>query len=87
MHQASGERSYLATAETFATYAITHYYRDGFFVCGEPTVPRYRDPEVDVWATYSNRGGSAELALMLLRLHLVTEGKEDPVADNPFAYF
>jgi len=68
-------------------YAMAHYYRDGFFVCGPPTVPRYQDDKVDVWRAYSNRGGSAELALMLLRLHLVERGEDDFVEDNPFAYF
>ena len=87
MYQASGHQGYLDQANVLARYAMVHYWRDGWFVCGPPTVPRYRDDEVDVRRTYSNRGGSAELALILLRLHLVATGADDFVADNPFAYF
>jgi len=36
---------------------------------------------------YSNRGGSAELALALLRLHLALADKDDFVEDNPMCYF
>ena len=82
-----GEATYLDRANLLSRYAMAHFYRDGWFVCGEPTVPRYRDPRVDVWRTYSNRGGSDALALAVLRVHLVTSGKEDPVPDDVGCYF
>ncbi len=87
VHQASGEAAYLDRAELLARYAMAHFYHDGWFVCGEPTVPRYRDPRVDVWRTYSNRGGSDDLALAVLRVHLVRTGQDDPVVDDVGCYF
>lgn len=87
MHQASGERGYLDRAWGLCRYALAHYYADGWFVCGEPTVPRYRDRRVNVWRLYSNRGGSDDLALAILRVHLARSGKPDVADDNPFSYF
>jgi len=87
MHQASGEPAYLDEAEMLCRYATTHFYRDGWFVCGVPTVPRYRDPNVDGWRTYSNRGGSDDLALAVLRVWLVGAGRDDVVADDVGCYF
>jgi hypothetical protein len=48
---------------------------------------RYRAEKLDPWAVYSNRGGSAELALAILRLSLVARGEPDFVDDNPMCYF
>ena len=49
MYQASGERAYLDQARLLCRYAMAHFYTDGWFVCGLPTVPRYRDPKINVW--------------------------------------
>ena len=87
MHQASGDARYLDDAWKLARYAMAHFYRDGWFVCGEPIVPRYRDPQVDVWRTYSNRGGSNDLALAVLRVHLVRSGLPDPAEDDVGSHF
>jgi len=87
MYQASGEKSYLDQAQLLCRYAMARFYVDGWFVCGEPTVPRYRDPKANVWRLYSNRGGSNDLALAMLRVHLVGAGKPDIVDDDPFCYF
>ncbi len=69
------------------SYAARHYLADGWVVCGPPLLERYQDENVDTWRLYSNRGGSAQLALALLRLHLVNSGQEDFVQDNPMCYF
>lgn len=87
MHQATGERRYLENATVYARYARRHYFVDGWIVCGPPLLERYQDGRVDTWRLYSNRGGSADLALALLRLHLVATGREDFVEDNPMGYF
>ena len=87
MYQATGERPYRDSGELLATYALQHYMHEGFFVTGVPAVPRYREPALDGWRTYSNRGGSAELALAILRLELVSFGGDDPSDDNPISYF
>jgi hypothetical protein len=87
MHQATGEKSYLQHAEIFGRYATKHYYRNGWWVCGPPLLERYQDDRLDTWSMYSNRGGSAQLALSLLRLHLIRQGKPDPADDNPMCYF
>jgi hypothetical protein len=63
------------------------YFVDGWFVAGPALLKRYDDERVDPWGTYSNRGGSAELALVLLRLDLVRHGKADIVGDNPVCYW
>jgi hypothetical protein len=87
MHRATGEKRYLQHAETFGRYATKHYYRDGWYVCGPALLDRYQDKRLDTWKMYSNRGGSAELAIALLRLYLVREGEQDFVDDNPMCYF
>ncbi len=87
MHEATGQRSYLDAAGVFGSYAARHYLVDGWVVCGPPLLDRYQDENVDTFRLYSNRGGSAQLALALLRLHLVNSGQEDFVQDNPMCYF
>jgi hypothetical protein len=87
MDQGSGDKSYLDRAELLCRYAMVHFYRNGWFVCGVPPVPRYRDPNVDVWRTYSNRGGSDALALAVLRAWLAANGHEDTIEDDPAGFF
>ena len=87
MYQATDEQVYLDHGQALAAYARRHYFVDGWIVCGPPLLDRYRDKRVDTWRLYCNRGGSAELGLALLRLHLVASGQQDPVVDNPMAYF
>ena len=86
-YQGSGNRDYLDSARLLSRYALAHFYHDGWFVCGVPTVGRYRDPNVDVWRTYSNRGGSDDLALAVLRVHLLRQEKKDVAADDVGCYF
>jgi len=86
-YQGSGNREYLDRAWLLSRYALAHFYYDGWFVCGVPTVGRYRDPDVNVWRTYSNRGGSDDLALAVLRMHLVRDGKSDVAVDDVGCYF
>ncbi len=66
---------------------MEHYRHEGFFVTGVPAVPRYRDPALHSWRVCSNRGGSTDLALAILRLELVSFGGDDPADDNPICYF
>lgn len=87
MQQATGDASYLDKARPLSRYAIAHYYKDGWFVCGPPSVLRYRDPNVDAWRTYSNRGGSDDLALAVLRLHQAATGQPDCAEDDPNPHF
>lgn len=87
MYQATDDRQYLKHAITFGRYAAKHYLVDGWCACGPPLLERYSDNRVNTWRMYSNRGGSAELALALLRLQLAITGKEDFVEDNPMCYF
>ena len=87
MFEATDDNQYRDGAVILSRYALAHYHRSGFFVCGPPAVPRYADKRVDVWSTYCNRGGSAELSLTLLRLYLVLSGQKDFVVENPFSYF
>ncbi len=87
MYRATGCRDYLDDAGFLARYARRYYFRGGWFVCGVPTVPRYRDADVDPWRTYSNRGGSDDLALAVLRVWLAEHGREDPVVSDPGCYF
>jgi len=87
MYQATEEKHYRDAGDLLATHAMRHFARDGFFVTGVPAVPQYRDPVLDGWSAYSNRGGSAELALAVLRLELVSFGGDDPADDNPICYF
>ena len=87
MYQATGEQVYLDHGQMLAAYARKHYFVDGWVVCGPPLLERYQDKRVNTWRLYCNRGGSPELGLTLLRLHLVATGQEDLVVDNPMAYF
>ncbi len=87
MYQATGEQIYLDHGQTLASYARKRYFVEGWVVCGPPLLERYQDKRIDTWRVYCNRGGSAELGLTLLRLHLVASGQEDPAMDNPMAYF
>lgn len=87
MYQGTKEKAYLERAEVLCRYAMAHFYKDGWFVCGVPTVPRYRDDKLDVWRTYSNRGGSADLALAVLRVSLAAKGAPDIVEDDPNPHF
>lgn len=87
MYKATGEQSYLNHAETIGAYAMKHYHVNGWFVAGPSLLDRYRDKRLNPWRVYSNRGGSVELALSLLRLTLVRDGKNDFLDDNPMAYW
>ena len=87
MYQGAKERSYLDQARALARYARRHYVVDGWVVCGPSPLERYRDRNLDTWRLYSNRGGSPDLALALLRVHAVGNGGSDPAEDNPMAYF
>jgi membrane protease YdiL (CAAX protease family) len=87
MYTATSEYAYLASAITLGQYATHHYVKDDWFVCGPPTDPRYRDPSVTGWETYSNRGGSADLALALLHLSTIAEGRPELLEDDPLCYF
>jgi len=78
---------YLEGARTMAEHAFRHYYQDGWFVCGPPTVPHYRDSVRTGWETYSNRGGSSDLAVSLLRLCAIEDGRDDVIEDDPVCYF
>ena len=86
-YAATAEYAYLATAAVLGRYAAHHYLVDDWFVCGPPTVPRYRDETLTGWETYSNRGGSADLALALLRLCAISGGRDDLIEDDPTCYF
>ncbi len=81
------EYGYLGGAVTLGRYALHHYRLNNWFVCGPPTAPRYRDNKVTGWETYSNRGGSADLALALLRLTAISDGRFDLVEDDAMCYF
>ncbi len=87
MYQRSGDRAYLTRAGTLGDYAMRHYFVDGWFVTGTPVLGRHVDTTTNGWKIYSNRGGSAELALALLRLTLAQENKADFISDNPKAYW
>ena len=87
MYKGSGDPSYLKHAETLADYAMQHYYVEGWFVAGPALLERYQDKRVNTWRMYSNRGGSAELALAILRLNLLQERKKDIIGDNPLSYW
>ena len=87
MHAATGEAHFLEHAQTMGVYARTHYFVDGWIVCGPALSPRYQDDRLDPWKLYSNRGGSPELGLALLRLHLVASGQADFIEPNPLSYF
>ena len=87
VYEATRELRYLEGALRMADHAHRHYVKDGWFVCGPPTFPRYRDEVLTGWEAYSNRGGSADLALVLLRLCAIAEGRDDVVEEDPACYF
>jgi membrane protease YdiL (CAAX protease family) len=87
MYTATSKYAYLAPAIVLGRYAEHHYVKEDWFVCGPPTDPRYRDQSMTGWETYSNRGGSADLALALLRLSAIAEGRPELIADDPLCYF
>jgi membrane protease YdiL (CAAX protease family) len=87
LYAATSEYAYLATAAALGRYAAHHYIVDDWFVCGPPTVPRYRDDTLTGWETYSNRGGSADLALALLRLSAIADGRDELIEHDPLCYF
>ncbi|MBS12182.1 MAG: hypothetical protein CME19_11345 [Gemmatimonadetes bacterium] len=87
LYAATSEYGYLAGAITLGRYAAHHYVVNDWFVCGPPTVPRYRDDTLSGWETYSNRGGSADLALALLRLVGIGDGRAELIEDDPLCYF
>jgi hypothetical protein len=88
IHEATGLAEYLAHAGTFATYAAKHYVTDdGWVVCGPSNLSRYNDPNLKTWRMYSNRGGSDDLALALLKYWLVLTGKPDTVVTDPLCFW
>jgi len=87
MYQVTEKRRYLENAATLGRYARKHYFVKGWIVCGPPILKRYQDSRVDTWKLYSNRGGSPELGLALLRLILVANGQHDFIEPNPLSYF
>lgn len=87
MYTATAAYPYLGGAITLANYAAHHYVVNDWFVCGPPTVPRYRDETLTGWESYSNRGGSADLALALLRLSAIADGRAELIEHDPLCYF
>jgi hypothetical protein len=87
MYVATADYAYLAPAIAMGRYASRHYILNDWFVCGPPTMARYRDDRLTGWETYSNRGGSCDLALALLRLSAIADGRHEIIEDDPTAYF
>lgn len=87
LYVATGDGVWLERGIVLGRYARQHYLVDGWVICGPPILARYQDDQVDTWRLYSNRGGSGELALTLLRLHQVASGEEDTTAPNFMKYF
>lgn len=87
LYAATAEYTYLASAVALGYYASHHYVSNDWFVCGPPTDPKYRDHTLTGWETYSNRGGSADLALALLRLSAIADGRHELIEDDPTCYF
>ncbi|NQT11327.1 MAG: hypothetical protein HQ582_01170, partial [Planctomycetes bacterium] len=88
MHEATGEEVYLNHAGVFSAYAMKHYVTDdGWIVCGPSNLGRYQDENLNTWRIYSNRGGSDDLALALVKYHLVRSGEEDFVEMEPLCFF
>jgi hypothetical protein len=88
MHSAAGEEEHLDHASVFASYAVRHYLTDdGWIVCGPSNLARYNDPGLNAWRTYSNRGGSDDLALALLNYWLVVTGKPDTITADPLCFW
>jgi hypothetical protein len=88
MHQATGRGEYLADAGTFAAYAVRHYVtEDGWIVCGPSNLNRYNDPHLNTWRMYSNRGGSDDLALALLKYWHAVTGRPDTIVADPLCFW
>jgi hypothetical protein len=88
MHEATGRGEYLRHAGTFATYAAKHYVTDdGWVVCGPSNLSRYNDPNLNTWRIYSNRGGSDDLALALLKYWLVVTDKPGNITADPLCFW
>ena len=88
MHEATGHADDLTHAGTFAAYATKHYVtEDGWIVCGPSNLSRYNDPNLNTWRLYSNRGGSDDLALALLKYWLVVTGKPDTIVADPLCFW
>lgn len=87
IYEATRDDRYLDVALRLSHHAETHYVKEGWFVCGPPTIPRYRDTTLNGWETYSNRGGSADLALALLRLAAISGGRDYLIEADPLCYF
>jgi hypothetical protein len=88
LHEATGSAQDLAHAGTFAAYAVKHHLTDdGWIVCGPSNLQRYNDPNLNVWRMYSNRGGSDDLALALLKYWLVVSGKPNTIVADPLCFW
>jgi len=87
MYAATDRAPYLEAALTLGRYARKYYFVDGWIVCGPPLLERYQDARIDPWKLYSNRGGSPELGLALLRAQRVATGASDFIEPNPLSYF
>jgi hypothetical protein len=88
MHEATGRADDLARAGIFAAYAAKHYLtKDGWIACGPSNLSRYNDPNLNTWRMYSNRGGSDDLALALLKYWLVVTGKPDTIVADPLCFW
>ena len=83
VHVASMDYAYLAPAAILGHYAAKHYSVNDWFVCGPPTNSGDQDDTLTGWETYSNRGGSADLALSLLRLASISEGRYELIDHDP----
>jgi hypothetical protein len=88
IHEATGRAEYLTHAGSFAAYAAKHYVtEDGWIACGPSNLNRYNDPNLNTWRMYSNRGGSDDLALALLKYWLVVTGRPDTVVADPLCFW
>lgn len=87
LYAATSDYAYLGPAIVLGRYAARHYVKDDWFVCGPPTVLRYRDGALTGWEVCSNRGGSHDLSLALLRLSAIADGRHDLIEHDPLCYF
>jgi hypothetical protein len=88
IHEATGRAEYLTHAGTFAGYAAKHYLtEDGWIACGPSNLGRYNDPNLNTWRMYSNRGGSDDLALALVKYWFAATGKPDSIAADPLCFW
>jgi uncharacterized protein YyaL (SSP411 family) len=87
-YQATGRAEHLEHAGTFAAYAVKHYVtEEGWIVCGPSNLSRYNDPGLNTWRMYSNRGGSDDLALVLLKYYLTVAGQADTIVADPLCFW